>query len=202
MVKLIMKFELGKIYHEYNRGNNKQRIYFNEENYLFFLRKVKVLLLPTCELLAYCLMPNHFHLLIYANEETVSLDERNRNKFSEAIRKMLSQYTKAVNKQENRTSSLFQQNTKAKEIPLCHDHRGIMGNAALNCFIYIHQNPLILTDNDLTAWKFSSYSDYASNKEDSLCNIQLAYSLLDFDKAEFPGILGACHDYRATIRNI
>lgn len=51
---------------------------------------------------------------------------KGRNLFSEAIRKLLSQYTKAVNIQEQRTSSLFQQNTKAKKMQTksCHEHRG------------------------------------------------------------------------------
>ena len=36
-----MHFENGEVYHIYNRGNNKQTIFFNEDNYLFFLQKVK-----------------------------------------------------------------------------------------------------------------------------------------------------------------
>lgn len=144
-----MQFEIGQVYHIYNRGNNRQNIFFKEENYLFFLRKVRKLLVPNCEILAYCLMPNHFHFLIYANEKTVSVDDKGRNLFSEAIRKLLSQYTKAVNIQEQRTSSLFQQNTKAKKMQTqsshehrgttetsCHDLRGtIIQDSAINCFV-------------------------------------------------------------------
>ena len=194
-----MRFEEGKIYHVYNRGNNKQKIFFMEENYLFFLRKVRKLLVPNCEILAYCLMPNHFHFLIYANEKTIAVNDENKNLFSESVRKLLSQYTKAINKQENRTSSLFQQNTKAKEIQTksCHDacgtmvaschgfHGTIIQNSALNCFIYIHKNPLEIANNNLVNWKYSSYLDFAGWRNGTLCNKALAYSLLGFRKDEF-----------------
>ncbi|GAB1417503.1 hypothetical protein MASR2M12_02680 [Bacteroidales bacterium] len=59
-----MLFEEGHIYHVYNQGNNRQQIFFERENYLFFLRKMRVYLLPYCNIIAYCLMPNHFHWLI------------------------------------------------------------------------------------------------------------------------------------------
>lgn len=191
-----MDFEVEKIYHVYNRGNNKQRIFFNEENYLFFLRKIRKIILPNCELLAYCLMPNHFHLLIYATEKTVEYNQRNMNVFSEAIRQLLSQYTKAINKEQNRTSSLFQQNTKAKEVQAtssCHDYRGTMmspysttqSDSRLNCFIYIHKNPFELTNGKLIKWKYSSYLDYAGMRNGTLCNRKLTYVLLGFKEDEF-----------------
>lgn len=194
-----MQFEKGQIYHVYNRGNNKQTIFFTEENYLYFLRKIRKLILPNCELLAYCLMPNHFHLLIYADERTTTVDDKGRNAFSEAIRRLLSQYTKAVNIQENRTSSLFQQNTKAKLVVglSYHEHRGtttvsrqdargkIVQDSAINCFIYIHKNPLEMTNSNLSKWKFSSYLDYAGYRNGTLCNKELAYAVLSFQKDEF-----------------
>lgn len=194
-----MRFEKGQLYHVYNRGNNKQPIFFRDENYLYFLRKIRKLVLPNCELLAYCLMPNHFHFLMYADERTVAVDDKGRNVFSEAIRKLLSQYTKAVNIQENRTSSLFQQNTNAKLVGglswhehcatitvSCHDARGmIVQEDAINCFVYIHKNPMEMTNNNLSKWIFSSYLDYAGLRNGTLCNKELAYSLLGFHADEF-----------------
>ncbi len=59
-----MKKEEGKYYHIYNRGNNKQKIFFDDENYLFFLSKFKKYLIPNIDVFAYCLMPNHFHFFI------------------------------------------------------------------------------------------------------------------------------------------
>jgi putative transposase len=144
-------------------------------------------------------MPNHFHFLMYADERTVAVDDKGRNVFSEAIRKLLSQYTKAVNIQENRTSSLFQQNTNAKllgglswhehratKTVSCHDARGmIVQDDAINCFVYIHKNPMEMTNNNLSKWIFSSYLDYAGLRNGTLCNKELAYSLLGFHADEF-----------------
>ncbi|MCK5170586.1 MAG: hypothetical protein KAQ75_11970 [Bacteroidales bacterium] len=60
-----MCFEKDKTYHVYNRSNNT--VFYNERNYLFFLSKVKSQIAPVADILAWCLMPNHFHLLIVAN---------------------------------------------------------------------------------------------------------------------------------------
>ncbi|MDA3905864.1 MAG: hypothetical protein PF484_07300, partial [Bacteroidales bacterium] len=62
-----MQFDEGYIYHIYNQGNNRQRIFLNRENYLFFLKKVKNYVLPYADILAWCLMPNHFHFLVLVN---------------------------------------------------------------------------------------------------------------------------------------
>ncbi len=53
------------IYHIYNRGCNKDNIFFNEENYLYLLKKMKEEKDEyEIEIIAYCLMPNHYHFLI------------------------------------------------------------------------------------------------------------------------------------------
>lgn len=63
-----MIFEKSHLYHVYNQGNNRQRIFFSRENYLFFLENIKKHVLPYADVLAWCLMPNHFHLMAYVNE--------------------------------------------------------------------------------------------------------------------------------------
>ena len=75
-----MNFSAGNIYHVYNRGNQKQLIFFKPENYVFFLRKMRKELLPYAEILTYCLMPNHFHWLLlvkdaYSSDDSKSSDE-------------------------------------------------------------------------------------------------------------------------------
>tara|TARA_B100000965_G_C19599194_1_gene761686 strand:+ start:180 stop:431 length:252 start_codon:yes stop_codon:yes gene_type:complete len=59
-----MRFLTNELYHTYNRGNNRERIFFEKDNYLFFLKKIRIEVTPLADLLAYCLMPNHYHLLI------------------------------------------------------------------------------------------------------------------------------------------
>jgi putative transposase len=63
-----MNFETGNLYHIYNQGNNRQKIFFSRENYLFFLNKIKNHILPHADILAWCLMPNHFHLMVYVHD--------------------------------------------------------------------------------------------------------------------------------------
>jgi putative transposase len=53
-------FEPGVIYHVFNRGNNKENIFFEEENYRYFLELLKKHLLPIADIYAYCLLKNHF----------------------------------------------------------------------------------------------------------------------------------------------
>jgi len=60
-----MNFETGNLYHIYNQGNNRQKIFFSRENYLFFLNKIKTHILPHADIVAWCLLPNHFHLMVY-----------------------------------------------------------------------------------------------------------------------------------------
>jgi REP element-mobilizing transposase RayT len=178
-----MHFEPNQIYHVYNRGNNKQKIFFNRENYLFFLRKVRKELLPHCEILAYCLMPNHFHFLIYANGNTCAphiVEEKDLGltKFSNGIKTLLSSYTRAINKQEKRKNSLFTQNTEAKIV----SSEISKLDYSVYCMHYIHQNPrkagLVTQSKD---WEFSSFQDYAGLREGTLCNQSLARKILWLD---------------------
>jgi putative transposase len=136
-----MYFETGGIYHIYNQGNNRQAVFYNRENYLFFIRKIRHHILPFTDVLAWCLMPNHFHLMVEVKaveveslspefSEGFTLSEALTNPLtnlsSEAIAKpgipvtlnhsigvLLRSYTRAINAQENRTGSLFRKKTKA-----------------------------------------------------------------------------------------
>lgn len=66
-----MNFEAFNLYHIYHRGNNRQIIFFNRNNYLYFLEKMQKYIYPACDIINWCLMPNHFHFLIHANESTI-----------------------------------------------------------------------------------------------------------------------------------
>jgi REP element-mobilizing transposase RayT len=116
------------------------------------------------EFLAYCLMPNHFHLLVSTKSNLDSI------KVSNALRTLLSSYTRAIQKQENMTGSLFQQNTKAKEL--------INDEYASSCFHYIHQNPYRsqLVDK-IENWPYHSFNEYWKNAK-GICNVDLGRSLI------------------------
>jgi len=180
-----MYFEEDKLYHVYNRAVDKHKLFYTRENYLYFLRKVEKHLEPYCEFLAWCLMPNHFHFLIMANEETVKTvikAKKKRNVFSEGTRVMLSSYTRAINLQEYRRGSLLNQNTKAKSL---NDEKN-NETYAFDCFQYIHQNPVKagLVER-MEDWKFSSFRYYAGFTGRLLCNKELAAEIINFDAENF-----------------
>ena len=58
----------GKYYHIYNRGNNRETLFYTEANYKYFLKKYDKYLSEYVDTYAYCLLPNHFHLLISVKE--------------------------------------------------------------------------------------------------------------------------------------
>ena len=133
------KYEFGEIYHVYNQGNNKQKVFFEPANYAYFLQKVQTHLLPVADLLCYCLMPNHFHLLIVPKEvsllgrpaikpnkvrigsekwpltiEDLTLLYEVQEPVSRALGTILSSYSRGVNKKYERSGSIFRKQTKAK----------------------------------------------------------------------------------------
>lgn len=125
-----MKFQAGQVYHVFNQGNNHAQIFFEEENYLFFLRKIRKYILPCADILCYCLMPNHFHFLImpniHASEPGTALKPGSKyssssnksiyqEKQSQYLGILLSSYTKAINRRYQRSGSLFREKTKVKD---------------------------------------------------------------------------------------
>jgi REP element-mobilizing transposase RayT len=68
-----MQFEIDNIYHIYNQGNNKQKIFHSDENYLYFIKLYRKFVLPHSDLLVYCLMPNHFHFLVNTNSQSTKI---------------------------------------------------------------------------------------------------------------------------------
>lgn len=73
-----MLFEVGNSYHIYNHGNNQQKIFFDRDNYVYFLETSKIHILPHADIIAWFLMPNHFHLMVYVKEVSISKEETSR----------------------------------------------------------------------------------------------------------------------------
>jgi putative transposase len=192
-----MHFIPNEIYHVYNRGNNKQTIFFNDDNYIFFLNKLRKEWKLHCEILCYCLMPNHFHFMLVPNEEAckaIHLGDKltHLQNFSKIIGKTLSSYTKAINIQNNTMGNLFQKKTKSKCLSEIESTqiKFTARDYALSCFHYIHQNPLQANlVKELNQWRYSSFPDYYGYRNGTLCNKNLAMqllslSILDFEKQE------------------
>ena len=66
-----MQFYENQLFHIYNQGNNKRKIFFTDENHLFFLWKMRAYLPPFGDLVAWTLMPNHFHWLFFVRKTEV-----------------------------------------------------------------------------------------------------------------------------------
>jgi len=171
-----MQFSEGSFYHIYNRGNDKGIIFFQERNYHYFIQKIEKYIFPNSNVLAWCLMPNHFHFLIQATIASLTVVKENPvriNSLTEGIRMLLSSYTKGIQKQEAITGNLFQQKTKLK----CVDEY------LSTAFHYIHQNPfranLVQRPED---WKWSSLQEYLGFSQRGICSQEIAYSFLDFEK--------------------
>src|SRR5262245_27738792 len=152
----------NEFYHIYNRGNNKQKIFFSDDNYIYFLKKIRTQILPVCKIISYCLMPNHFHFIIMATKESVversTFGGKPMQEFPYRIGILLGRYAQAINKQNKTTGSLFQQKTKAKN--LVEMIGETKENYLVNCFHCLHRNPK--TSNlvkELSQWPYSSYPD-------------------------------------------
>jgi putative transposase len=180
-----MHFEPDQLYHVYNRGNGKQRIFFNKGNYLYLLKKIREEWSPYADVLAFCLMPNHFHFIIRVKPAgciyVVIKDRLTHMQFlSKAIGKTLSSYARAINMEQNRSGNLFQRKTKAKNMSECDE------SYLLNCLHYIHSNPVAagMVHHEKN-WPFSSYLDYCGLRKGTLCNRELFFEVSGISEEEF-----------------
>ena len=203
-----MNFEKDKLYHVYNQGNNRKKIFYTRDNYLLFKDKINTFICPYADILAWCLMPNHFHLMIFVKEtelaygtqplwvSTKDEDLLKTRTLNDSLGILLRSYTRTINSQNNFTGSLFRKKTKANCI---NSFKGLQPNfwkskiAIFNmlsenqypqvCFNYIHHNPVKsgLVEKD-TDWEFSSARDYANLKNKSIVKKKTARNYIDFQE--------------------
>lgn len=102
-----MKFYSNQLFHIYNQGNNQQTVFFDTENYHFFLWKMRMYLPPFGDLIAWCLMPNHFHWLFYVKYQAVKRSVLREHLDRVEYQRRLHKYgtrARAVTYNDNRTS--------------------------------------------------------------------------------------------------
>ena len=178
-----MDIQPNQFYHIYNQGNNKEPIFFKRENYLYFLRNFRSKIAINVDILSYCLMPNHFHFLVHTTEQSV-IKRRNGivelTALMDGFRRLESGYAQAINKQEQRSGSLFRQKTKVKLI------EDTSKDYLFSVFNYIHQNPVKAgLVKKMENWEFSSFRDYAGLRDGTLCNKELAKLCIDYSEHNF-----------------
>lgn len=183
MVDYYPKLEPGVIYHVYNRGNNREDLFYTPENYRYFIDKYFKYCLDWVDTYVYCLLPNHFHLMIKVKSVEEMMEaarERSRTRaridfpslqdleslaphviISELFRRFFMAYAKAINKQESRVGSLFQKNFKRRAVN--------SSEYFTNLIYYIHTNPrLHELCNDFKDWPYSSYQAMLESDETPL----------------------------------
>jgi putative transposase len=158
----------NQYYHIYNRGNNRENIFCKEKNYNYFLKRYDYYLSEYSDTFAYCLLPNHFHLLIRVKPYSqLPLKTKhgkqieNEDRVSEQFRLLFMSYAKAINIQEDRVGSLFQKNFKRKEV---NNERYFS-----NLVYYIHANPQLHgICEDFREYPHSSYDRILTDRPSKL----------------------------------
>jgi len=168
------KFATGSIYHIYNRGNNKEKIFYDKQDYRAFLFRLGLTIGIKPEILnkneltkspksrvritksssslfkihAFCLMPNHFHLLIEQSSDTP---------ISTLMSKVCTSFAMYINKKYKRVGYLFQNRFKSV---LIENNSQLAWTTS-----YIHMNPiksrLAIEPHE---YNWSSYNDFADNR--------------------------------------
>ena len=101
----------GDYYHLYNRGNNRQTVFYNRKDYILILDRIRKYIIGSSSrentlhsirsgvtISAYCLMPNHYHLLLTPHDDDLS----------HRMQLLSISFTKTMNQKHNRVGSLFQ----------------------------------------------------------------------------------------------
>jgi putative transposase len=189
-------FYPGNLYHIYNRGIEKRTIFQSPTDYKRFLlylellndEKIGLTLIyrnarlinkntraiieslkskPIIDILCYCLMPNHFHLILSPKTE---------QGISNFMHKLGTAFGRFFNEKYNRTGRLFEGPFKAKLI----DNKSYFFYLTL----YLHViNPEELQPNSYAQYPWSSYSSYASgNQSDHILNFPLVKKLIQVGK--------------------
>ena len=158
--------EFGKYYHIYNRGNNGIDVFLDNGNYEYFLKLYHQYIHPIAKTYAWCLMKNHFHLLVYIRDkkeilidalEYSTVDKPKILEPSKQFGHLFNAYTQAVNKKYNRTGSLFEKPFERKRVT--------SEKYLQNLMFYIHNNPVHHGfTKTIKEYPWSSYGSIISEK--------------------------------------
>ncbi len=146
-------FAPGNYYHIYNRGAHRENIFLSDENFLYCLRLLrKYAQSYSVTVIAYCLMPNHYHFLLRQDGE-VSL--------SKFINVAFNAYVQALNRQLGRKGTLFE--GRFKHVLVDKDEY------VLHLCRYIHLNPvkagLVSRPED---WVYSNFREWIDRQQGRL----------------------------------
>ncbi len=158
----------GEFYHLYNRGHNRRPICLEPASYGFFVRQFRRYVADSeARVIAYVLMPNHYHVLVQALSDNLS----------SAMQRFGISYVKAINKRFDRVGSLFQGAFQASLVN-CDEY-------LLHLSRYLHLNPvrarLVVRAED---WEFSSYREFVGLRAGTLPQPQAVLDAFVTTKAD------------------
>ncbi|MEK9131625.1 MAG: transposase [Patescibacteria group bacterium] len=204
-------FSIGEFYHLYSRGVDKRSLFDDRYDYDHFIKllyvcngeipfiarnTLKDIFLcnrgeTTVEIGAYCLMPNHFHILIR---------EKIDGGISKFMQKLLTAYSHYFNKKYQRTGTLFESRFKAKHADTDEYLKYL--------FAYIHLNPVKLVE---PLWKEKGIKDgvraqeflsqYAHSSYLDYSGVVLGNRGKILDKAAFPDYFQEPKEFNAFLRD-
>lgn len=183
-----MKFEYDHIYHIFNQGNNRQQIFHTREDYKKFISFIRDYIIPHADIVSWCLLPNHFHLMLVAKFDSgilVKSGNLTLDSLTNGVRKLISGYSHYFNNKYKQSGALFRPKTKSKDLS---DERLRLKaeDYYLNCFYYILQNPLRHgLVKDLAEWEFSAYRFYAGLRENDFCSKEIARLVCEYNEERF-----------------
>jgi putative transposase len=193
---LIREYAPDSYYHIYNRGVEKRKIFLDKQDYATFLSILRRHLDPKpqedrygrkfenysdeLELLAFCLMPNHFHLLMYQHQDSEA--------FSKFLWRVGTAYTIYFNKKYKRVGHLFQGSFKAKRI----DDDAYLQHISR----YIHLNP-----KEYTSYEWSSLPYYSGNSQAGWIKPEKILELFK-DTGDYLKFVKDYRGYKATLDEI
>jgi putative transposase len=141
----------GEFFHIYNRAIGNDLLFETDIDYAKWIELLKKYLLPVCEIHSYCLLSNHYHLLIKVRETIET------NVFSKQMANAGNAYSKWKNLTSGRRGGLFMTPFKRKHLT--------DNNYLTWCLWYIHRNPLHHGfTKEWQLWKYSSFAVYNSGK--------------------------------------
>lgn len=190
---IIKSYDIDTYYHIYNRGVEKRKIFLDDQDYAVFIGLLRRYLDKKpdldprgrerewldgeVEIIAFCLMPNHFHLLLYQTEN---------DSITKLMRAVCSSYSTYFNQKYDRVGSLFQGCFKAVAINN-HEYLQYMSR-------YIHRNP-----SNYLNWQWSSLDYWTGKKTAYWIKHQ---RLNDMDPENYINFINDNDDYEASLEDI
>jgi len=167
-----MEFSKDKLFWVFNDGNNRQVLFRDDGDYFVFLQGLQKEVVPLCKVVAWCLVPQSFSVLLEAtgqSEVAVKQGSLQLNGLSDGFRRLTASYGRYYNRRYFRSGSVIRPKTKSVEIPMLLEW-GEEGYYR-EVFSFIHHQPrltgLIL---DSLKWPHSSYAFYAGKRTDDFCD--------------------------------